>query len=205
MTFQRLRPPWGLLLYLPDVPVPSHAASCLMPIGCWQCPCHRLHEPRLKTHHNVKSRKGLECYLDLAQRFASGSCRCLLGVFWPVLKTTHPKPIMTETSLLMDSWYPGTFYSFCFYLPIIQFIVTVSDFSDNTWTTLHQRHYSAIPKKEDGKRRVWEQSHLLDGISISSLDHVALVFKSFDLRTEGLQSFFVNYKCCWSASCLNSA
>ncbi|MCI4383510.1 hypothetical protein PGIGA_G00027250 [Pangasianodon gigas] len=33
---------------------------------------------------------------------------------------------------------------------------------DNPWTTLNQRHYSAIPKKEDGKRRVWEQSHLLD-------------------------------------------
>ncbi|XP_053490476.1 DNA-directed RNA polymerase, mitochondrial [Ictalurus furcatus] len=32
----------------------------------------------------------------------------------------------------------------------------------NPWTTLHQRHYSAIPKREDGKRRVWEQSHLLD-------------------------------------------
>ncbi|TSK53675.1 DNA-directed RNA polymerase, mitochondrial [Bagarius yarrelli] len=29
-------------------------------------------------------------------------------------------------------------------------------------TTPHQRHYSAIPKKEDRKRRVWEQSHLLD-------------------------------------------
>ncbi|XP_027025575.2 DNA-directed RNA polymerase, mitochondrial isoform X1 [Tachysurus fulvidraco] len=33
---------------------------------------------------------------------------------------------------------------------------------DNPWTTLHQRDYSAIPKKEEGKRRVWEQSHLLD-------------------------------------------
>ncbi|KAG7327569.1 hypothetical protein KOW79_009175 [Hemibagrus wyckioides] len=33
---------------------------------------------------------------------------------------------------------------------------------DNPWTTLQQRHYSTIPKKEDGKRRVWEQSHLLD-------------------------------------------
>ncbi|XP_060797384.1 DNA-directed RNA polymerase, mitochondrial [Neoarius graeffei] len=33
---------------------------------------------------------------------------------------------------------------------------------DNPWTTLYQRQYSAIPKKEDGKRRVWEQSHLLD-------------------------------------------
>ncbi|KAI5101019.1 DNA-directed RNA polymerase, mitochondrial isoform X1 [Silurus meridionalis] len=33
---------------------------------------------------------------------------------------------------------------------------------DNPWTSLQQKHYSAIPKKEDGKRRVWEQSHLLD-------------------------------------------
>ncbi|MCJ8737740.1 hypothetical protein PDJAM_G00027500 [Pangasius djambal] len=33
---------------------------------------------------------------------------------------------------------------------------------ESPWTTLHQRYYSAIPKKEDGKRRVWEQSHLLD-------------------------------------------
>ncbi|XP_053369453.1 DNA-directed RNA polymerase, mitochondrial [Clarias gariepinus] len=33
---------------------------------------------------------------------------------------------------------------------------------DNPWATLHQRDYTAIPKKEDGKKRVWERSHLLD-------------------------------------------
>ncbi|XP_051978328.1 DNA-directed RNA polymerase, mitochondrial [Xyrauchen texanus] len=33
---------------------------------------------------------------------------------------------------------------------------------DNPWATIYQRHYSAIPKKEDGKKRFWEQSQLLD-------------------------------------------
>ncbi|KAL1251338.1 hypothetical protein QQF64_019134 [Cirrhinus molitorella] len=33
---------------------------------------------------------------------------------------------------------------------------------DKTWATIYQRHYSAIPKKEDGKKRFWEQSQLLD-------------------------------------------
>ncbi|XP_056112408.1 DNA-directed RNA polymerase, mitochondrial [Rhinichthys klamathensis goyatoka] len=33
---------------------------------------------------------------------------------------------------------------------------------DKTWTTVYQRHYSAIPKKEDRKKRFWEQSQLLD-------------------------------------------
>ncbi|XP_051765316.1 DNA-directed RNA polymerase, mitochondrial isoform X1 [Ctenopharyngodon idella] len=33
---------------------------------------------------------------------------------------------------------------------------------DKTWATVYQRHYSAIPKKEDGKKRFWEQSQLLD-------------------------------------------
>uniref|UniRef100_A0A673JIU0 DNA-directed RNA polymerase, mitochondrial n=1 Tax=Sinocyclocheilus rhinocerous TaxID=307959 RepID=A0A673JIU0_9TELE len=33
---------------------------------------------------------------------------------------------------------------------------------NKTWATIYQRHYSAIPKKEDGKKRFWEQSQLLD-------------------------------------------
>ncbi|KTG04718.1 hypothetical protein cypCar_00027975, partial [Cyprinus carpio] len=33
---------------------------------------------------------------------------------------------------------------------------------DKTWATIYQRRYSAIPKKEDGKKRFWEQSQLLD-------------------------------------------
>ncbi|XP_043078990.1 DNA-directed RNA polymerase, mitochondrial [Puntigrus tetrazona] len=33
---------------------------------------------------------------------------------------------------------------------------------DKTWATIYQRHYSAIPKKQDGKKRFWEQSQLLD-------------------------------------------
>ncbi len=37
-------------------------------------------------------------------------------------------------------------------------------FSDKTWATIDQRHYSAIPKKEDGKKRFCEQSQLLDGV-----------------------------------------
>ncbi|XP_036442362.1 DNA-directed RNA polymerase, mitochondrial [Colossoma macropomum] len=32
---------------------------------------------------------------------------------------------------------------------------------DNPWTS-HRRQYSAIPKKDDGNKRMWEQSHLLD-------------------------------------------
>uniref|UniRef100_A0A671SGJ4 DNA-directed RNA polymerase n=1 Tax=Sinocyclocheilus anshuiensis TaxID=1608454 RepID=A0A671SGJ4_9TELE len=35
---------------------------------------------------------------------------------------------------------------------------------DKSWATIYQRHYSAIPKKEDGKKRFWEQSQLLDGM-----------------------------------------
>ncbi|KAI4885324.1 hypothetical protein NFI96_024392 [Prochilodus magdalenae] len=31
----------------------------------------------------------------------------------------------------------------------------------NTWTS-YKRHYSAIPKKDEGNKRLWEQSHLLD-------------------------------------------
>nr|XP_055073574.1 DNA-directed RNA polymerase, mitochondrial [Misgurnus anguillicaudatus] len=30
------------------------------------------------------------------------------------------------------------------------------------WASIYQRNYSAIPKKEDGKRRLWEQSQLVD-------------------------------------------
>ncbi|XP_073700227.1 DNA-directed RNA polymerase, mitochondrial [Garra rufa] len=33
---------------------------------------------------------------------------------------------------------------------------------DKAWATIYQRQYSAIPKKEDGKKRFWEQSQLLD-------------------------------------------
>ncbi|XP_026103530.1 DNA-directed RNA polymerase, mitochondrial-like [Carassius auratus] len=33
---------------------------------------------------------------------------------------------------------------------------------DKTWATIYQRHYSAIAKKEDGKKRLCEQSQLLD-------------------------------------------
>ncbi|XP_067272004.1 DNA-directed RNA polymerase, mitochondrial [Pseudorasbora parva] len=33
---------------------------------------------------------------------------------------------------------------------------------DKTWANVYQRHYSAIPKKEDGKKRFCEQSQLLD-------------------------------------------
>uniref|UniRef100_A0A671LYK3 DNA-directed RNA polymerase n=1 Tax=Sinocyclocheilus anshuiensis TaxID=1608454 RepID=A0A671LYK3_9TELE len=33
---------------------------------------------------------------------------------------------------------------------------------NKTWATIYQRHYSAIPKKEDGKKRFCEQSQLLD-------------------------------------------
>ncbi|XP_005170579.2 DNA-directed RNA polymerase, mitochondrial [Danio rerio] len=33
---------------------------------------------------------------------------------------------------------------------------------DKTWATIYRRHYSVIPKKDDGKKRVWEQSQLLD-------------------------------------------
>ncbi|XP_052394383.1 DNA-directed RNA polymerase, mitochondrial isoform X1 [Carassius gibelio] len=33
---------------------------------------------------------------------------------------------------------------------------------DKTWATIYQRHYSAIPKKDDAKKRLWEQSQLMD-------------------------------------------
>ncbi|XP_030640261.1 DNA-directed RNA polymerase, mitochondrial [Chanos chanos] len=33
---------------------------------------------------------------------------------------------------------------------------------DTPWAATYRRHYSVIPKKEDGKRRTWEQSQLLD-------------------------------------------
>ncbi|RXN20383.1 DNA-directed RNA mitochondrial [Labeo rohita] len=33
---------------------------------------------------------------------------------------------------------------------------------DKAWAKIYQRHYSVIPKKEDGKKRFWEQSQLLD-------------------------------------------
>lgn len=36
-------------------------------------------------------------------------------------------------------------------------------FQDNPWASVYQRNYSAIPKKEDGKKRFWEQSQLVDG------------------------------------------
>lgn len=35
-------------------------------------------------------------------------------------------------------------------------------FQDNPWASVYQRNYSAIPK-EDGKKRFWEQSQLVDG------------------------------------------
>jgi len=47
---------------------------------------------------------------------------------------------------------------------LFYFTVFFCHFSDKTWATVYQKHYSAIPKKEDGKKTFWEQSQLLDGM-----------------------------------------
>ncbi|XP_056614304.1 DNA-directed RNA polymerase, mitochondrial [Triplophysa dalaica] len=33
---------------------------------------------------------------------------------------------------------------------------------ENPWASVYQRNYSAVPKKEDGKKRFWEQTQLVD-------------------------------------------
>lgn len=66
----------------------------------------------------------------------------------------------------------------------------ICHFSDKTWATIYQRRYSAIPKKEDGKKRFWEQSQLLDGMIFSPYDYISNAYHWCYMRTTEFYSIF---------------